>query len=268
MGAIDLGSEAMFTDSHICKYPVLLAKHKFMLGSAALFLGMSLLCAPAHAGHHFGPQGFANHLNSIAVIQSHGRDDETVILRGRLTNFLHKSSYEFTDENGASIEVELDDDVDWSYVHKDQLIEIIGEVERNMFKLKIEAKDYRILETSAAALASQRGSYGEQQSLPDTRQMQQASLSPVSASPEQSVAASLAPASADSLVPTNLDVDTLAPNDLVPRKSSALSAILSEDNDSNTAAPAGSAQAPSPEAASAAAPSALEEKEQKPALVH
>lgn len=177
------------------------SKHKLLLGSAALFLTISL--APqAYAGHHFGPQGFDNHLNSISVIQSHGRDDEMVILRGRLTNFLHKSSYEFTDENGVSIEVELDDDVDWSYVHKDQLIEIIGEVERNMFKLKIEAKDYRILETSAAAAAQAKQKSAE--SLPDGRQMKN------STSPDE-----LAPASVDvdkSATPASVDTDKIVPS--------------------------------------------------------
>lgn len=141
------------------------ALSRAMTGSAAVVLSTSLLLAPAcvWAGYkyHNAPQGFSDQLNSVAVIQTHGRDDEVVRLRGRLTGFLHKNNYEFTDEQGSSIEVELDDDVDWSYVHKDQLIEIIGEVERNMFKLKIEAKSYRIIETTAATAATQSAASGE-----------------------------------------------------------------------------------------------------------
>lgn len=141
------------------------ALSRAITGSAAVVLSTSLLLAPAcvWAGYkyHNSPQGFSDQLNSVAVIQTHGRDDEVVRLRGRLTGFLHKNNYEFTDEQGSSIEVELDDDVDWSYVHKDQLIEIIGEVERNMFKLKIEAKSYRIIETTAATAATQSAASGE-----------------------------------------------------------------------------------------------------------
>lgn len=141
----------------IIKHPGPLAKSKMLLGSAAFLLGIAMLTPEAMAGHKmlFGPQGFENQYHTIASIQTHGRDDEIVVLRGRLTSYLYKDSYEFTDESGATIEVELDDDVDWSYVHKDQLIEIMGEVERNMFKIKIEAKNYRILETSAVARAKE-----------------------------------------------------------------------------------------------------------------
>lgn len=139
----------------ISKYQVPLAKGKMWFCSAALLLGIVMCSQDALASSKmcFGPRGFESQYHTIASIQSHGRDDEIVVLRGRLTNYLYKDSYEFTDENGATIEVELDDDVDWSYVHKDQLIEIMGEVERNMFKIKIEAKNYRILETSAVARA-------------------------------------------------------------------------------------------------------------------
>lgn len=141
----------------IIKHPGPLAKSKMLLGSAAFLLGIAMLTPEAMAGHKmmFGPQGFESQYHTVASIQTHGRDDEIVVLRGRLTNYLYKDSYEFTDESGATIEVELDDDVDWSYVHKDQLIEIMGEVERNMFKIKIEAKNYRILETSAVARANE-----------------------------------------------------------------------------------------------------------------
>lgn len=117
----------------------------------ALMLGglmLGTVSTPVFAGHdHFDtmPQGFMS-VNSVTVVQSHARDDDEVMMRGRLTGYLYKNCYEFTDEDGNSIEMELDDDYDWSSVHKDQLIEIFGEVERNMFKVKIEAKRYRALE--------------------------------------------------------------------------------------------------------------------------
>lgn len=139
--------------SSISKYLVPLAGSKMLFCSAAFLLGIITLTPDVMAGNKmfFGPQGFENEYHSVSSIQAHCHDDEIVVLRGRLTNYLYKDNYEFTDENGATIEVELEDHVDWSYVHKDQLIEIMGEVERNMFKIKIEAKAYRILETSAVA---------------------------------------------------------------------------------------------------------------------
>ncbi len=99
------------------------------------------------------PQGFTE-LSTVAEIQSSGFDDQEVQIKGRLTNYLYKDYYEFTDELGNSIEVELDDDVDWSPVHKDQLIAIYGEVERNLFKISIDAKSYRILEEMPAPAAA------------------------------------------------------------------------------------------------------------------
>lgn len=92
------------------------------------------------------PTGFDIYLTSVHQVQTGASDEAEVLIKGRLTGYLYDNKYEFTDLIGQSIEVELDDDVDWSYVHKDQLIEIYGEVDRNMFKVKIDAKHYRILE--------------------------------------------------------------------------------------------------------------------------
>ena len=121
----------------------------FLLSSSAkklvplALIGGSLLMLPAvHAGRHLEnlPRGFDNYYNNILAIQSQGRDDEDVCLRGRLTSYLQDDCYEFTDEMGNSIEVELDDDVNWGLVSKDQLIEIFGDIDRNMFRVKIDAK--------------------------------------------------------------------------------------------------------------------------------
>lgn len=114
-------------------------------------IAMSMTVGQVIAKDHFAtaertPTGFDSYLTSIHQIQTGAADDTDVRLKGRLTGYLYDNNYEFTDVYGQSIEVELDDDTDWSYVHKDQLIEILGEVERNMFKVKVEAKYYRILE--------------------------------------------------------------------------------------------------------------------------
>lgn len=93
------------------------------------------------------PQGFdSDYLSSVVDIQNRGRNNDRVILQGRLTNYLGKENYEFTDIKGDRIEVELDDDVDWSLVHRDQLISIAGELDKNMFTVKVEAKQYTILQ--------------------------------------------------------------------------------------------------------------------------
>lgn len=108
-----------------------------------------LLCSTVNASKNVCnvPNGFDNLLSSIPQIQNKGKDDQYVRLKGRLTSFLGKDCYEFTDSMGNSIEVELDDDIDWSNVHKDQLIEICGKIDKDLFVLKIEAKSYQALES-------------------------------------------------------------------------------------------------------------------------
>ena len=48
--------------------------------------------------------------------------------------------YEFTDEAGDTIEVELDDDRNWSNISKDQLIDIYGEVDKDLMSINIDVK--------------------------------------------------------------------------------------------------------------------------------
>ncbi len=94
--------------------------------------------APAVPG---GPQGFANQApNTVADVKSNAYDDQVVTLQGRLTNYLGKDRYEFTDMQGGTIEVELDDDYDWSSIAKDQPIEIIGEVDKDLLSVSIDVK--------------------------------------------------------------------------------------------------------------------------------
>lgn len=110
-----------------------------------LILIVSFFCAVAMSGEHHGPRGFNNYkyqnINGISEIYKHCHDKEKITLRGRLTRYFGDDDYEFTDNFGDTIEVELDDDKDWSYLAKDELIEIFGKVDRDDFKIKIDVKD-------------------------------------------------------------------------------------------------------------------------------
>lgn len=108
-----------------------------LLLCGALGLPLPGLCAPR------GPAGFSNDHDppsTVREIRARGYDDQNVVLIGRLTAYYGKDKYEFTDLNGDIIEVELDDDHDWSHIAKDQLIVIEGEVERDFFSVSIEVE--------------------------------------------------------------------------------------------------------------------------------
>lgn len=92
-----------------------------------------------------GPAGFggANAApQSVQQVLANGYDDQRVTLTGRLTNYLGHDRYEFADDTGR-IEVELDDDRDWSHISKDQQITIFGKVDREHRYVKIDVKDAR-----------------------------------------------------------------------------------------------------------------------------
>lgn len=177
----------------------------FLLSSSAkklvllALIGGSLLMLPAvQAGKHIEhlPRGFDNYYNNILAIQSQGRDDEDVCLRGRLTSYLQDDCYEFTDEMGNSIEVELDDDVNWGLVSKDQLIEIFGDIDRNMFRVKIDAKGFNILEEPAPPEASVAVAAAPAPAPAPAVASASAATAAQSATAVPAVAASLAPSSA------------------------------------------------------------------------
>lgn len=114
-------------------------KNVFLLTS----IGVIATVAHAKSNIHNMPHGFINHY-SVIQVQRDARDDQIVMLRGRLTNYFGDDIYEFTDTQGNSIEVELDDDQNWSFIEKDQLIDIIGKVDKDYFKVKIDVKDARV----------------------------------------------------------------------------------------------------------------------------
>ena len=82
------------------------------------------------SGFTQGPQGFDNGpATTIATIYAQGYEDQRVILEGRLTSYIKKDHYVFTDKAGDQIEVELDDDRNWDHLAKDQPIKIMGFVD-------------------------------------------------------------------------------------------------------------------------------------------
>ena len=86
------------------------------------------------------PQGFTlQKMNSIAQLKKEAHDDQLVTLQGRFTKQLSKDKFEFTDAKGDTIVVELDDDQNWSQVHKDALMEIVAEVDKDLMSMELEA---------------------------------------------------------------------------------------------------------------------------------
>lgn len=117
-----------------------------------LSLGLPFIAFAAPKGfdepsyYNSNPKGFDNQApNTVKQVLSKGYDDQFVVLKGRLTKYLGKDRYEFTDNTG-SIEVELDDDRDWSYIAKDQLIEIKAIIDKDILSTSLEVHDARVLE--------------------------------------------------------------------------------------------------------------------------
>ncbi len=114
---------------------------------AALCLGTAAFAANGPRGFEyqgpgsFVPQGFENNApNTVRAIKSSAYDDQIVVLRGRLTRYLGKDMYEFTDLNGDTIDVELDDDRNFSHIAKDMLIEITAEVDKDLLSTTLDVK--------------------------------------------------------------------------------------------------------------------------------
>ena len=94
-----------------------------------------------------GPAGFEEQmLKTVGQIKDLSRDDDLVLVRGRLTGHLKKNKYVFTGEDGGTITVELDDDRDWSFIARDQPIEILAKVDRELLNVELEVRDARALE--------------------------------------------------------------------------------------------------------------------------
>ena len=130
----------------------------------SIILGAALTVgAAAYADGYYGvgPQGFNSpDVGSVAGVKSNAYDDQWVTLRGRLVNYLGEDRYEFSDGN-SSIEVELDDDQNWSFISKGELIELTGEVDKDFFFTTIDVKRIVSLEKPAALQNAGFGGYGQ-----------------------------------------------------------------------------------------------------------
>ena len=92
------------------------------------------------------PGGFNNNVpNTVAGVKKNAYDEQIVHLRGKLVRYLGKDKYEFADVNGETIKVELDDDYNWSHINKDQLIDIVGEVDKDFIGIKIDVKSATVV---------------------------------------------------------------------------------------------------------------------------
>lgn len=106
-----------------------------------LLIVVGAATAGMHDRFHHGPRGFGHEYPmTVSQIRSGVKDGQMVFLQGRLTKYFGGEYYEFTDVSGDTIEVELDNDRNWSYLKKDELIDLIGRVDKDMFSIKIEVK--------------------------------------------------------------------------------------------------------------------------------
>ena len=111
-----------------------------LLASAVAFAGPSGFDRTAPQG----PQGFNNAApNTVAGVLSNGHDDQIVTLEGRLTNYLGHDRYEFTDNAGDRIEVELDDDKNWNNISKGQPIVIVAQIDKDLLSTTLEVYEAR-----------------------------------------------------------------------------------------------------------------------------
>lgn len=119
-----------------------------VLIAAVALASVSSLAVAGHRGQ--GPAGFENQAPStVAGVLQSAYDDQYVVLKGRLTKYLGHDRYEFTDSTGT-IEVELDDDRNWSHISKDQLIMIRGKFDDDFMDKKIDVKDAVAVERGPA----------------------------------------------------------------------------------------------------------------------
>ncbi|AWB35323.1 YgiW/YdeI family stress tolerance OB fold protein [Orrella marina] len=85
-------------------------------------------------------------VRTVQWVKDTGRDDQKVLLRGRVVNRIGDDNYTFADESGE-LRVEIDDDVFGAQsVDENTLVEIWGEIDFDDGRLKeIEVKSLRVL---------------------------------------------------------------------------------------------------------------------------
>ena len=95
--------------------------------------------APQTQAQAQGPKGFdAAPLTTVAALLDSAKDHQIVTLRGKFTDHIKGDKYVFTDEKGATIKAELDNDKDWSMITKDAPVEIRAEVDKDWNSTKLE----------------------------------------------------------------------------------------------------------------------------------
>lgn len=124
---------------------------KTTIAIAISVIATAALTTVAFAHGHRGPHGFGHgnggpmcqNLTTVQHVLDNCKDDDFVRLQGKLTKQLSHDKYEFVDNTGKTIIVELDDDENWSHIGKGELIDICGKVDKDPFEVSIDVKNAR-----------------------------------------------------------------------------------------------------------------------------
>lgn len=93
-----------------------------------------------------GPRGFSDiYYKNIKEMKDKAKDKDMVILRGSLVKHLGGEDYEFLDEEKKTISVKLSNKRDWSYIAKDEPIEIFALYNTDRKKGELIVKNARPL---------------------------------------------------------------------------------------------------------------------------
>lgn len=135
-----------------------MSKQGLICGVVMSFLLMLPAASQARSILDNAPKGFTNNQPSsnpstVAGVYNNAYDGDLVVLQGRLIKFLGHERYEFADHTGR-IEVELDDDHDWSFLSRDELIQITGIVDSSIFSKRVDVKQALSLEKTLDASIS------------------------------------------------------------------------------------------------------------------
>lgn len=80
------------------------------------------------------PVGFEKKLNIIDIRDlKTAKDKDIVRVKGKVTSYIGDDKYELTDENGDTIEIELNKNKNWSFIRKDETIEVIAKYDKQFF---------------------------------------------------------------------------------------------------------------------------------------
>ncbi len=93
-----------------------------------------------------GPGGFSDVIyKNIKEIKDKAKDKETVIVRGKLVKYFGGEDYEFQDLDNKTIVVKLSNKRNWSYIAKDEPIEIVALYMKKIGKDELIVKKARPL---------------------------------------------------------------------------------------------------------------------------